>query len=135
MFVVRRPRSGPRRTASRRLEVAAAHHLRHHARVHAEQGRRLALRHPLPHARQASHCRRACLPSPPLSILTDTETAVLDFAGRTYRYQGARETDIRQHFGWSFVRFHQVLDALLDVHITPHLGDLNRTSTYKENRP
>lgn len=46
--------------------------------------------------------------------LTETETAVLDFAGRTYRYQGTREADILTEFEWSLPRHSQVLDALLD---------------------
>ena len=46
--------------------------------------------------------------------LTDTERAVLDFAGRTYRYPGARDADVLEEFGWSAVRHAQVELALID---------------------
>lgn len=46
--------------------------------------------------------------------LTDTERAVLDFAGRTYRYPGAREADVLATFGWSAARHAQVELALID---------------------
>lgn len=46
--------------------------------------------------------------------LTDTERAVLDFAGRIYKYPGAREADVRAEFGWSAVRHAQVELALID---------------------
>lgn len=47
-------------------------------------------------------------------MLTPTEQAVLDFAARTYRYPGARETDLHATFGWSAVRHAQVELALID---------------------
>lgn len=46
--------------------------------------------------------------------LTDRDREVLDFAGLTWRYAGAREQAIRDRFGWSVARFSQVLLGLLD---------------------
>lgn len=48
-------------------------------------------------------------------MLDDTQKAVLDFAGRTYRYPGARETDIRDTFDCSPIRYEQILNALIDT--------------------
>jgi hypothetical protein len=46
--------------------------------------------------------------------LSDLERDVLDFAGTTWRYAGAREAAIRERFGLSATRYHQLLNGLLD---------------------
>lgn len=46
--------------------------------------------------------------------LTELERDVLDLAGRTYRYAGSREADIRDELGMSATRFWQILNALLE---------------------
>ncbi|WP_343045451.1 DUF3263 domain-containing protein [Nocardioides marinus] len=46
--------------------------------------------------------------------LTDTEAAVLRFASQWWKFPGAMETRIREEFGWSLTRYHQVLNALID---------------------
>lgn len=47
--------------------------------------------------------------------LTDTERGILDLeAGGWWRYPGAKEAVIRDRFGISSTRYHQVLNALLD---------------------
>lgn len=51
---------------------------------------------------------------PGVDELTDTERDVLDFAGLTWKYAGAREQAIRDRFGWSVARYSQVLLGLLD---------------------
>lgn len=53
--------------------------------------------------------------TPGADVLDDHQRAVLDFAARTYRYPGARETDIRDTFGISQVRYEQILNALIDT--------------------
>ena len=47
-------------------------------------------------------------------MLTDTETTVLDFERGWFKYQGAKETAIRDTFGWSATRYYAVLNALID---------------------
>lgn len=47
-------------------------------------------------------------------FLTEREKQMLDFAGRTYRYEGARENDIRELFGLTATAYHQQLNVLLD---------------------
>lgn len=46
--------------------------------------------------------------------LTDTEKAMLDLAGRRWKYSGARDTAIREQFDMSHWRFAQAVDALID---------------------
>lgn len=45
--------------------------------------------------------------------LTDLEREVLDFAALTWRSAGLREQAIRERFGISATRFHQILRGLL----------------------
>lgn len=46
--------------------------------------------------------------------LTDRDREVLDFAGTTWRYAGAREQAIRDRFGCSAARYQLALLALLE---------------------
>jgi hypothetical protein len=46
--------------------------------------------------------------------LTEFERAVLDFAGKTWRYAGARDVAIRETFDMSGYRFQQITQGLLD---------------------
>ena len=46
-------------------------------------------------------------------MLTDTETAVLDFERHWWKYAGAKESAIHETFGWSPTRHYQVLNELL----------------------
>lgn len=46
--------------------------------------------------------------------MTDLELAVLSFERGRWRYAGAKEAAIHERFGWSAVRYYQVLGALLD---------------------
>lgn len=46
--------------------------------------------------------------------LSSHDQAILDLAGRWYRYAGTREVAIRDEVGMSRTRFHQQLNALLD---------------------
>lgn len=48
------------------------------------------------------------------AALTAVERAVLDFAALRWKCQGAKETAVRDRFGWSLTRYAQVLNALLD---------------------
>lgn len=49
-----------------------------------------------------------------VGTLTDLEREVLDFAGRRYRYAGAREAAIREELRLSPTRYAQVVNGLLD---------------------
>lgn len=46
--------------------------------------------------------------------LTDLEREILDVESRHWRYAGAKETHVREQLGISPVRYHQVLNALLE---------------------
>lgn len=46
--------------------------------------------------------------------LTELERDVLELAGRTYRYAGSREADIRAELRISPTRYAQILNGLLD---------------------
>lgn len=39
---------------------------------------------------------------------------MLRFANQWWKYPGAMETQVREEFGWSLTRYHQVLNALID---------------------
>lgn len=47
-------------------------------------------------------------------MLTDTDKQVLDLATRPYKYQGAREQDIRALFG-NVTHYYQHLNKLIDT--------------------
>lgn len=47
-------------------------------------------------------------------MLNDLEQAVLDFERLRWKFPGARESAIRQRFGWSPTRHGQVLNRLVD---------------------
>lgn len=47
--------------------------------------------------------------------LTDVGAAVLAFEQTWWRYPGAKETAVRDRFGWSMTRYYQVLNALIDT--------------------
>jgi hypothetical protein len=46
--------------------------------------------------------------------LTELELQVLDFERQWWKYAGAKETAVRETFGWSSTRYYQVLNALID---------------------
>lgn len=46
--------------------------------------------------------------------LTDLERQVLAFERRRWKYAGAKESAIRETFGMTATRYHQVLNALID---------------------
>lgn len=46
--------------------------------------------------------------------LTDLELQVLDFESRWWKYAGAKESAVRDTFGWSSTRYYQHLNALID---------------------
>ena len=46
--------------------------------------------------------------------LTEQEQEVLSLERLRWKYPGAKETAIRERFGWSSARYYQVLNALLD---------------------
>ena len=48
-------------------------------------------------------------------MLTEAEKTMLDIAGRTYKYEGAREQDIRTEFG-NITHYYQQLNRLIDTH-------------------
>lgn len=48
-----------------------------------------------------------------MADLTDLETRILAFERQSWSYAGAKETAIFAEFGWSAVRYYQVLNALL----------------------
>lgn len=49
-----------------------------------------------------------------MSSLTVRDTMTLDFERRWWKYSGAKEAAVREHFGESFTRYYQRLNALLD---------------------
>lgn len=46
--------------------------------------------------------------------LSDRDRAILEFERLRWRYLGAKESAIREQFGWSAVRHAQVLGVLID---------------------
>lgn len=50
----------------------------------------------------------------PQGALSDLEVEVLDFAALRWRYLGAKESAVRERFGWSLTRYAQVLNGLLE---------------------
>ena len=46
-------------------------------------------------------------------MLTDTERAILDLEGETFRFAGSKEQAIVERFGMSSTRYYQRLNALL----------------------
>ena len=54
------------------------------------------------------------LPGTLSSMLTVRDHMTLRFEERRYRYAGKRETDVREIFGESLIRYSQRLDALID---------------------
>ncbi|MCX5198713.1 DUF3263 domain-containing protein [Streptomyces sp. NBC_00249] len=51
---------------------------------------------------------------PPSRRLTDVETAVLAYEGRSWPGPGAKERAIREGLGLTPVRYYQLLNALMD---------------------
>lgn len=49
-----------------------------------------------------------------MNDLTDRERAMLDFAGRWYKYAGKQEQDIRDEFDCSATRYFLTVNGLLD---------------------
>lgn len=49
-----------------------------------------------------------------MTDLTDTERQVLDFERGWWKYAGAKETAIRDQFGFSATRYYQLLHALIE---------------------
>lgn len=49
-----------------------------------------------------------------MTDLTDTEKAMLDLERSWWKYQGAKESKIRELFGISATRYYQQLNALID---------------------
>lgn len=49
-----------------------------------------------------------------MNDLTDRERAMLDFAGRWYKYVGKQEQDIRNEFECSATRYFLTVNGLLD---------------------
>ena len=51
-----------------------------------------------------------------VSAVTDLDRAILDFEAECtwWKYAGSKEAEIRERFDMSPVRYHQVLNALLD---------------------
>jgi hypothetical protein len=47
-------------------------------------------------------------------MLTTSEKNMLNLAGRTYKYEGAREQDIRTEFG-NVTHYYQQLNKLIDT--------------------
>jgi hypothetical protein len=48
------------------------------------------------------------------AVLSPREQEILAFEGRWWKYAGAKEQAIREHFDLSATRYYQVLNALLD---------------------
>jgi hypothetical protein len=46
--------------------------------------------------------------------LTDTDRALLDFAGKTYKYEGKKWSDVSEQFGMNLTRYYQRLNHLID---------------------
>lgn len=49
-----------------------------------------------------------------MTELTDTEKAMLDLERRWWKYQGAKESTIRERFSVSATRYYQQLNVLID---------------------
>lgn len=49
-----------------------------------------------------------------MDALTDLERDLLAFAGLRFQYAGARDTAIRERFGITPTRYHQLLVRLID---------------------
>lgn len=49
-----------------------------------------------------------------MAELTDEQRAVLDFERHLWRYTGAKESAIRAEFGFSLVRFNQILAWVIE---------------------
>ncbi|MDR1710743.1 MAG: DUF3263 domain-containing protein [Propionibacteriaceae bacterium] len=49
-----------------------------------------------------------------ISSLTEQERGVLDFEKAWWALPGSKETEIREHFGFSATRYYQLLNALID---------------------
>jgi hypothetical protein len=49
-----------------------------------------------------------------MDVLTEREMAMLDFAGRWYKYTGAQEQAMRDEFELSATRFWQVFNLLIE---------------------
>jgi hypothetical protein len=47
-------------------------------------------------------------------MLTDTEMQIIDMAAASYKYQGARESDIQSTFG-NVTHFYQRLNRIIDT--------------------
>lgn len=52
--------------------------------------------------------------TPRLEITDELIDQVLEFESRWYKYAGAKESDIRDLFGWTGTRYYQVLNRILD---------------------
>lgn len=46
--------------------------------------------------------------------MSELEQAVLDHESEFYRHAGAKEAAVRERFGLSGVRYHQLVNALID---------------------
>jgi hypothetical protein len=46
--------------------------------------------------------------------LTDHDRQILDFAGKTYRHEGAKWNDVSEQFGMNLTRYYQRLNTLID---------------------
>ncbi|MGL5810828.1 MAG: DUF3263 domain-containing protein [Nocardioides sp.] len=46
--------------------------------------------------------------------LSDRDRAILEFERQWWKYAGAKETAVRDHFDMSATRYYQVLNALID---------------------
>jgi hypothetical protein len=53
--------------------------------------------------------------SPESVGLTEVQAAVLALETSWWKYAGAKETAVRDQFGWSMTRYYQVLNALIDT--------------------
>ncbi|MGC0144964.1 MULTISPECIES: DUF3263 domain-containing protein [unclassified Pseudactinotalea] len=47
--------------------------------------------------------------------LSERDAAILAFENQWWKYAGAKETAIREHFDMSATRYYQVLNALIDT--------------------
>ncbi|VXC49855.1 DUF3263 domain-containing protein [Nocardioides sp. AX2bis] len=53
-------------------------------------------------------------PSPSAADLSATELAILAFERQWWKFQGAKETAVREVFDMSLTRYYQVLNTLID---------------------
>lgn len=51
--------------------------------------------------------------------LTKVEAAILEMEQGWWKYQGAKETAVRERFGMSLTRYYQVLNTLIDQPAAP----------------